>query len=92
MQEAVYFRDVDYPDVIVRKRREIFELEYIPKWHPIWEKTEPDSPYEREFYFGEGDNCLSPITYEEARVTLAEWGVEIWGNRVWIACSLSFED
>ena len=76
-KETLYFWNVDVPDAIVRKRPELFELEYISKKNPVWQKTSPNSSYEREFYFGEGNGCLFDITYEEARSRLAEWGVEI---------------
>lgn len=76
-KETLYFKNVDVPDTIVRKRPELFELEYISKKNPVWQKTSPNSSYEREFYFGEGNGCLFDITYEEARSRLAEWGVEI---------------
>ena len=74
---TVYFENVDVPDTIVRKRSGIFELEYISKKNPVWTKTLPNSSYEREFYFGEGNCCLFQITCEEAKRRLAEWGVEI---------------
>lgn len=74
---TVYFENVDVADIIVRKRPDLFELEYISKKNPVWKKTLPNSSYEREFYFGEGNGCLFDITYEEAKRRLAEWGVEI---------------
>ena len=76
-EKTVYFRDVDNKDVLVRKRESIFELEYIGKANPVWIKTTTNDPYEREVYFGEGDTCLDPITYEEAKQRLLEWGVQI---------------
>lgn len=76
-KETVYFENVDITDTIVRKRPELFELEYISKSNPVWRKTLPNSSYEREYYFGEGNGCLFDITYEEAKRRLAEWGVEI---------------
>jgi len=75
-KETIYFEDIDVADTIVRKRPDIFELEYISKNNPVWKKTLPNSSYEREFYFGEGDGCLFDITYEEAQRRLTEWGVE----------------
>ena len=77
MEIIIYFKDIDTPDTIVRKRPEIFELEYTSKDNPSWIKTKPNSPYEREYYFGEGNNCLFRITAEEAEALLFAWGIEI---------------
>ena len=77
MKEIVYYEDIDSPDTSVRKIPESFELEYISKGDPVWVKTRPNSPYERELYFGEGNNCLYNIPYEEAKKRLHQWGVEI---------------
>lgn len=76
-RKTVYFENVDVPDTIVRKRPNVFELEYIFKENLNWIKTLPNSSYEREYYLGEGNGCLFSITYEEAKRRLAEWGVEI---------------
>ncbi len=75
--KTIYFENVDVADTIVRKRPELFELEYISKNNPVWRKTLSNSSYEREFYFGEGNGCLFDITYEEAKRRLTEWGIEI---------------
>ena len=37
--ETKYFENVDVADTIVRKRPDIFELEYISKKNPVWKKT-----------------------------------------------------
>lgn len=75
--KTVYFEDVGVPNRIVRKRPHLFELEYITKEQCVWTKTLANSLYEREYYLGEGDNCLFEISYEEARKRLAEWDVLI---------------
>ena len=77
MEKTLYFKDLEMPDRIVRKRPELFELEYISKDSPVWIKTSPNSSYEREFYFGEGNNCLFRITVEEAEALLFALGIEI---------------
>lgn len=76
-QGIVYFENVDRPDTIVRKRPNVFELEYISRQYPEWKKTLPNSSYEREYYLGEGNSCLFSISYEEAKKRLEEWGVYI---------------
>lgn len=76
-KETEYFKNVDIPDTIVRKQPDMFELEVISKRNPVWTKTQPNSSYEREYYFGQGNNCLFPITYEEAKKRLSEWGIEM---------------
>lgn len=75
---VIYFKDADASDTIVRKRPEVRELEYISRERPVWTKTKPNSAYEREFYLGEGNNCLFDITYEEAKRRLEEWGINIY--------------
>lgn len=45
-------------------------LEYTYDDFSEWTRTEPDSSYEREYWFGEGDTCLFDITEEEARAML----------------------
>lgn len=72
-----YFKDLDSPDIIVRKRPDIFELEYCSVKNPKWKKTQPNSSYEREFYFGEGNCCLFEISQEEAKEKLLAMGVAI---------------
>lgn len=76
-KETVYFENVDIPDTIVRKQPDMFELEVISKRNPVWTKTQPNSSYEREYYFGQGNCCLFAITYEEAKKRLSEWGIEM---------------
>lgn len=76
-QTTQYFEDTDKSDTIVRKRQGVFELEYISKRKVVWTKTIANSSYEREYYFGEGNSCLFPISYEEAKKRLAEFGVKI---------------
>ena len=74
-QSTVYFENVDRQDTIIRKRPKVFELEYISRECPKWQKTTPNSSYEREYYLGEGNCCLFRISYEEAKKRLEEWGV-----------------
>lgn len=71
-----YFIDLDTPNTLVRKRADMFELEFLSARHPVWTVTQKDSAYEREYYLGEGNNCLIPITREEAAEKLAVWGAE----------------
>lgn len=77
MRKTRYFKNVDVPDTIVRKRPSLFELEYISKSNPVWTKTTANHSFEREYYLGEGNCCLFSISYEEAKQILAEWGVKI---------------
>lgn len=71
-----YYEDTD-KDVIVRKRPCFFQAEYISKNNLIWQKADADGSYMRELYFGQGNNCLSLISLEEAKRRLAEWGMEL---------------
>ena len=73
-QRTVYFENADRPDTIVRKRPNVFELEYISRQFPEWKKAAPNSSYEREYYLGEGNCCLFHISEEEAKKRLEEWG------------------
>ncbi len=75
-RETGYYEDVDAGNIIVRKRP-YFCLEYITKDNLIWQKVEPDSNYMREFYLGQGNNCLFPISLDEAKKRLMEWGIEL---------------
>lgn len=77
LRETGYYEDLDKGDVIVRKRPHVFYAEYISKNNLIWQKAEPDGNYMRELYFGQGNNCLSLISLEEAKKRLAEWGMEL---------------
>lgn len=61
----IYFRDVN-TGFIVRKPDEGMHLEYTYDDLSNWTQTEPDSSYEREYWFGEGNSCLFDITEEEA--------------------------
>ena len=72
-----YFLDSDHGKTVVRKDDDNIHLYYISEHRPHWKMTEYDHPYERELYFGQGYNCLSPISYEEAMELLVSWGVEI---------------
>lgn len=40
-QRTVYFENADRPDTIVRKRPNVFELEYISRQCPEWKKAVP---------------------------------------------------
>ena len=77
MKKVQYFENSDCPDTVIRKRPEIFELEYISPRTPEWTKTRPNSSYEREYYLAQGNCCLVDITYEEAKDRMARWGIEI---------------
>lgn len=72
-----YFKDADSPSVIlIRKRRDMFELEYITEDNHNWQKTSKNHPYEREFYLGQGNNSLFPITLDEAKKIMKADGVQ----------------
>lgn len=74
MERTIYFKDVDN-GFIVRKRESEFALEYLFPNAEKWELTEPDSPYEREYYLGEGNTCLFDITEGEAYNIVESWGL-----------------
>lgn len=76
-EEIIYFENADREDTVIRKRPEMFELEVISPRHSGWTKTGPNSSYERELYLGQGNCCMFPITYEEAKKKLAKYGVKI---------------
>lgn len=76
LRKAGYYEDTD-KDVIVRKRPYVYNAEYISKNNLIWQKAEADGNYMRELYFGQGNDCLSLISLEEAKRRLSEWGMEL---------------
>ena len=74
--DTKYFKDTDSQKVIlVRKRKDIFELEYITRDNHNWQKTCANHSYEREFYLGQGNGCLLQITTEEAIRIMEGYGV-----------------
>lgn len=61
---------------LVRWRVGQVALEYIKKGSSVWSLSEPDSEYEKEFYDGNGDCELEPITDKQAHKLLDEWGIK----------------
>lgn len=76
-KETLFFIDVDRKHTIVRKRKNILELEYISKENPNWKKTNKDDAYEREYYLGQGNTCLFDITFDEVLNKFREWGIPL---------------
>ncbi len=76
-EKTIYFENADRDDIVIRKRPGMFELEIISPRHDGWTKTLPNSSYEREYYLGEGNCCMFPISYEEAKEKMARYGVKI---------------
>ena len=70
--EREYYRAVDRKDTIVVKTRGKMRLDMFAKGADGWRETEFDHAYEREIYFGEGNNCLFRMTEEEAAALLIE--------------------
>ena len=73
-----YFKDSQYSkilhsEIIVRTIDDSFRMEYIFKGAGQWIQTEHDHPYEREYWLGEGSQCLDDITEEEANIIIASW-------------------
>ena len=66
----IYYRDEDR-GFIVRMPDKGIHLEYTYDDFENWTETEYDSSYEREVWFGEGNNCLIAITEEEAKSIIA---------------------
>lgn len=54
-----------------------FEFEYLRKGETKWTKLQPDNSFEREVYLGQGNNCLTKITPEEAETIIKEWYSDI---------------
>ena len=54
-----------------------FEFEYLRKGETEWTKLQPDNSFEREVYLGQGNNCLTKITPEEAESIIKEWYADI---------------
>ena len=67
-----YFKDVD-TGWLVRESSKGYGLEYIYKGASDWIQVESNHSYEREYYLGQGDNCLFDITEEEALKLIASW-------------------
>lgn len=72
-KSVVYFEDVDNPNVLVRRRSDIAEMEYLSKNSMTWKKCKPGSSYEREYYLAQGNCCLFEISHAEAKQRLREW-------------------
>lgn len=71
-----YYEDVDTGN-IVRKCSDGFCLEYRTKSSEHWIQTQPNSSYEREFWFGEGNTCLFPISEQKAIDTITSWECQL---------------
>lgn len=54
-----------------------FEFEYLRKGETEWTKLQPDNSFEREVYLGQGNNCLTKITPEEAETIIKKWYSDI---------------
>lgn len=80
----IYFRDVN-TSFIVRKPDEGMHLEYTYDDLSNWTQTEPDSLYEREYWFGEGDSCLFDITEEEAIAIISSRSNKLNKDQILIA-------
>ncbi len=76
-KETKFFIGVDRENTIVRKRKNIFELEVISKERPYWRKTEKNSYYEREYYFGQGNTCLFDIKLDKVLQKFREWDIPL---------------
>ena len=75
--DAVYYRDIDCIDTererLVR-RINGYGIEYLEKRSLKWEFCGVNTNYHRELFLGEGNNCLSSISREEAIRILSSWG------------------
>lgn len=80
----LYFRDIN-TGFIVRKPDEGMHLEYTYDDFSNWTQTEPDSSYEREYWFGEGNSCLFDITEEEAIAIVSSRSNKLNKNQILIA-------
>ena len=89
----IYFRDVN-TGFIVRKPDEGMHLEYTYDDLSNWTQTEPDSSYEREYWFGEGNSCLFDITEEEAIAIISSRSNKLNKSQILFArkCYLFGED
>lgn len=76
-KETEFFIDIDRKKTIVRKRKNLFELEVISKENPQWIKTTKDSSYEREYYFGGGNACLFNISFNVVLNKFKEWEIPL---------------
>ena len=76
-EKIIYFKNADRDDSIIRERPGMFELEVISPRHSGWTKTLPNSSYEKDHYLGEGNCCMFPISYKEAKEKLVKYGVKI---------------
>ena len=77
----IYFRDVN-TGFIVRKPDEGMHLECTYDDFSEWTQTEPDSSYEREYWFGEGNMCLFDITEEEAFAIISSRSNTLHKNQI----------
>ena len=76
-KETQFFIDVDRENTIVRKRKNVFELEVISKERPHWRKTVKNDSYEREYYLGQGNTCLFDIKLDKVLQKFREWDIPL---------------
>lgn len=75
-EKVVYYKNVDYPDTIVRHTIP-GPIEIISARIPYWREADLNSSYAREIYLGEGNCCLFTIDFETAKSMMSEWGLDI---------------
>ena len=68
-----YYKDSLHKDIIVRTIDDSFRMEYLIMGNDEWILTEHDHPYEREYWLGQGLQCLYDITEEEALEIIESW-------------------
>lgn len=76
-KENVYFYMDETNNKIIKKVDGQFELEYISKDNPGWAKTYKNHPYERKYYYHEGDIIFNRMNYDEVVQQFKEWKIPL---------------
>ena len=69
---AVYYIDTERERLV--RRINGYGIEYLEKRSLKWEFCGVNTNYHRELFLGEGNNCLSSISRDEAIRILSSWG------------------
>ncbi len=76
-ERKIFFKDVSSKSIVLVKwNNEKTQLERLHESSPEWRYVGSNSSYEREFYLGQGNNCLDEISEDEFISILREWNKE----------------
>lgn len=61
---------------LLRKRPHVFCFDIMSSDDPVWREGHGETSYEREYYIGQGNNCLKHVSETEAKRIAEKWGGE----------------